>query len=88
MLLEGILKKIFGDPNEKEIKNIREIVDKINSLEGEMQSLSSANLAAKTAEFKVRLQKGETLMIFCRRPLPLYVRHLSALQACVILMCR
>jgi len=60
-LLEGILKKIFGDPNEKEIKNIREIVDKINSLEGEMQSLSSANLAAKTAEFKVRLQKGETL---------------------------
>ncbi len=61
MLLEGILKKIFGDPNEKEIKNIREIVDKINSLEGEMQSLSSANLAAKTAEFKVRLQKGETL---------------------------
>jgi preprotein translocase subunit SecA len=61
VLLEGILKKIFGDPNEKEIKNIREIVDKINSLEGDMQSLSSANLAAKTAEFKVRLQKGETL---------------------------
>ncbi len=61
MLLEGILKKILGDPNEKEIKNIREIVDKINSLEGDMQSLSSANLAAKTAEFKVRLQKGETL---------------------------
>mgnify|MGYP004542367103 FL=1 len=61
MLLEGILKKIFGDPNEKEIKNIRVIVEKINSLEKDMQSLSSANLAAKTSEFKVRLQKGETL---------------------------
>ena len=61
MLLEGILKKIFGDPNEKEIKNIRVIVDKINSLEKDMESLSSANLAAKTSEFKVRLQKGETL---------------------------
>ena len=61
MLLEGILKKIFGDPNEKEIKNIRVIVDKINSLEKDMESLSSANLAAKTGEFKVRLQKGETL---------------------------
>lgn len=61
MLLEGILKKIFGDPNEKEIKNIRVIVDKINSLEKDMESLSSANLAAKTREFKVRLQKGETL---------------------------
>ena len=61
MLLEGILKKIFGDPNEKEIKNIRVIVDKINSLEKDMETLSSANLAAKTGEFKVRLQKGETL---------------------------
>ena len=61
MLLEGILKKIFGDPNEKEIKNIRVIVDKINSLEKDMEGLSSANLAAKTGEFKVRLQKGETL---------------------------
>lgn len=60
-MLEGILKKIFGDPNEKEIKNIRVIVDKINSLEKDMEALSSANLAAKTAEFKVRLQKGETL---------------------------
>lgn len=61
MLLEGILKKIFGDPNEKELKQIRVIVDKINSLEKSMESLSSANLAAKTMEFKVRLQKGETL---------------------------
>lgn len=61
MLLEGILKKIFGDPNEKELKQIRVIVDKINSLEKSMESLSSANLAAKTSEFKVRLQKGETL---------------------------
>ena len=61
MLLEGILKKIFGDPNEKELKQIRVIGDKINGLEKNMESLSSANLAAKTMEFKVRLQKGETL---------------------------
>ncbi|MDO5473600.1 MAG: preprotein translocase subunit SecA [Phascolarctobacterium sp.] len=61
VLLDSILKKIFGDPNEKELKQIRVIVDKINSLEKSMESLSSANLAAKTSEFKVRLQKGETL---------------------------
>lgn len=61
MLLEGILKKIFGDPNEKELKQIRAIVDKINSLEKSVEGLSSANLAAKTSEFKVRLKKGETL---------------------------
>ena len=60
-MLDSILKKIFGDPNEKELKQIRVIVDKINSLEKSMESLSSANLAAKTGEFKVRLQKGETL---------------------------
>lgn len=61
MLLEGILKKIFGDPNAKELKNIQVIVDKINALEKSMESLSSANLASKTKEFKIRLKKGETL---------------------------
>ena len=60
-MLEGLLKKIFGDPNAKELKDIQGIVDKINALEPEMQALSSANLAAKTGEFKLRLAKGETL---------------------------
>ncbi len=60
-MLDSIIKKIFGDPNEKELKQIKVIVDKINSLEKSMESLSSANLAAKTGEFRVRLQKGETL---------------------------
>ena len=60
-MLDSILKKIFGDPNEKELKQIRVIVDKINKLEKDMESLSSANLAAKTNEFRLRLQKGETL---------------------------
>ena len=60
-MLETLIKKIFGDPNAKELKNIRVIVDKINSLEPDMEKLSSANLRAKTDEFKVRLAKGETL---------------------------
>jgi len=60
-LLESLIKKIFGDPSEKELKRCRPIVEKINSLEQEMQKLSSANLQAKTQEFKLRLQKGETL---------------------------
>ena len=60
-MFEGLLKKIFGDPNEKELKNIRVIVDKINALEKDMEALSSANLANKTAEFKLRLAKGENL---------------------------
>ena len=60
-MLESLIKKIFGDPNEKELKNIQPIVDKINALEPEMERMSSANLQAKTAEFKLRLKKGETL---------------------------
>ena len=60
-MLEGLIKKIFGDPNEKELKNIRPIVDKINALEPDMERMSDANLQAKTSEFKLRLQKGETL---------------------------
>ncbi|MCQ2358725.1 MAG: preprotein translocase subunit SecA [Phascolarctobacterium sp.] len=60
-MLEGLLKKIFGDPNEKELKQIRVIVDKINGFEKSLEALSSGNLAAKTKEFRVRLAKGETL---------------------------
>lgn len=60
-MLESLIKKIFGDPNAKELKNIQPLVEKINALEPEMERLSSANLQAKTQEFKLRLQKGETL---------------------------
>ncbi len=60
-LLESLIKKIFGDPSEKELKRCRPIVAKINALEPEMEKLGSANLQAKTQEFKLRLQKGETL---------------------------
>lgn len=60
-LLESLIKKIFGDPSEKELKRCRPIVTKINALEPEMEKLGSANLQAKTQEFKLRLQKGETL---------------------------
>ncbi|MDY6087690.1 MAG: preprotein translocase subunit SecA [Succiniclasticum sp.] len=59
--MESLIKKIFGDPNAKELKNIQPLVEKINALEPEMEKLSSANLQAKTQEFKLRLQKGETL---------------------------
>ena len=60
-MFESLIKKIFGDPNEKELKNIQPIVDKINALEPDMERMSDANLKLKTGEFKLRLQKGETL---------------------------
>lgn len=57
----GIVKKIFGDLNEKEVKRMRKIVDHINSLEPQMVQLSDEQLKGKTVEFRERLEKGETL---------------------------
>lgn len=60
-MLETLMKKIFGDPNAKELKHDQMYVEKINALEPEMEKLSDASLYAKTADFKLRLTKGETL---------------------------
>ncbi len=57
----SFLSKIFGDPNAKVIEGILPIIEKINSLESEMQNLTFEGLRAKTQEFKSRLQSGETL---------------------------
>ncbi len=57
----SFLTKIFGDPNEKEIRKIEKIADKIESYDEAMQQLSDEELRAKTAEFKKRLADGETL---------------------------
>src|SRR6266568_3573871 len=47
--------KIMGDPNKKDIKAIRPLIDKINALEPDMKKLSDEELAAKTAEFRSQL---------------------------------
>ena len=57
----GLLSKIFGGYSEKEVKRVMPQVEKINSLEGEMEKLSDEQLEAKTSEFKERLKNGETL---------------------------
>ena len=57
----GLLEKIFGDLNEKELKKINKIVDKVEALDEQMQALSDEELQAKTPEFKERLKNGETL---------------------------
>ena len=57
----GILEKVFGDLNAKEVKKVEKIVDKIEALDEEMQALSDDELKAKTPEFKERLANGETL---------------------------
>ncbi len=57
----GLMEKIFGDLNAKEVKKIEKIVDVIESYDAQMQELSDDELRAKTDEFRGRLAEGETL---------------------------
>ncbi len=56
-----MLKKIFGSRNDRLVRQMSKRVSKINDLEESFQSLSDAELQAKTGEFRSRLEKGETL---------------------------
>ena len=60
-MLKEIFGAIFGSQNERDIKKIKPVVDKINSLEPEIQKLSNEQLKSKTQEFRDRLAKGEKL---------------------------
>jgi len=57
----SILQRIFGSDNQRYLKKVVPVVDKINALEAEISTLSDEDLQGKTAEFKGRLSKGETL---------------------------
>ncbi|HOJ36045.1 MAG TPA: preprotein translocase subunit SecA, partial [Clostridiales bacterium] len=57
----SILKKIFGDYSQKELKRIKPLCDKILALESTYEKLTDAELRAKTEEFKKRYQNGESL---------------------------
>ena len=57
----SIITKIFGDANEKYLKKLQPIVEKINSLEKEFEGFSNEQLKAKTQELKEKLRGGESL---------------------------
>jgi preprotein translocase subunit SecA len=60
-MFNRLLTSIFGSRNERLLKQLGGVVRKINALEPQMQALSDADLQAKTAEFKERVAKGESL---------------------------
>ena len=57
----NLIKAIFGNYSEKEIKRVMPLRDKVLSYEEEYKALSDAELRNKTPEFKERLSAGETL---------------------------
>ena len=57
----NVLTKIFGSRNDRTLKQLGKVVQKINALEADYEKLSDEELKAKTAEFQARLEKGESL---------------------------
>ena len=57
----NMIEKLFGTRSAREVKKIQPLVDEILAREDEYKALSDEALRAKTAEFKSRLQAGETL---------------------------
>jgi preprotein translocase subunit SecA len=60
-MVSKFFSKIFGSRNDRVLKQLRKIVDKINSHETDIEQLDDASLQAKTTEFKQRLADGQTL---------------------------
>ena len=60
-MLGKMLGKVIGSKNDRELKRMRKLVDKINALEPSISPLSDSDLTQKTAEFKQRYEGGEGL---------------------------
>jgi preprotein translocase subunit SecA len=60
-MFSSLLTKLFGSRNQRTLKKLNKIVATINALEPQFESLTDEELKAKTAEFKERLTKNETL---------------------------
>ena len=59
--MQRILSKIFGTANDRAIKRLFPVVERTNNLEGELSRLSDAALRGRTAIFRERLERGESL---------------------------
>ena len=60
-MLTGLLKKVFGSKNDRELKRMGKIVKAINALEVDLEKLTDEELTAKTVEFRQRLDEGANL---------------------------
>ncbi|MCP4369030.1 MAG: preprotein translocase subunit SecA [Deltaproteobacteria bacterium] len=60
-MITGLLTKVFGSKNERELKKLQPIIENVNAFEPEIQALSDEQLKAQTVLFKQRLENGESL---------------------------
>jgi preprotein translocase subunit SecA len=60
-MILNALTKVFGSKNERDLKRIQPLVERINSHETEVQAMSDDQLRARTPKFKERIDQGESL---------------------------
>ena len=60
-MIGNLIKKIVGSKNERELKRIQPLIQRINQVESKVSPLSDDQLRAKTSELKERIERGESL---------------------------
>jgi len=60
-MITGLLTKVFGSKNDRELKKLQPTIENINAFEPEIQALSDEQLKAQAVLFRQRLEKGESL---------------------------
>ena len=60
-MIGTLLKKVVGSKNERELKRLQPLVDRINTFEPQISALSDQALAGKTVEFRQRFAQGASL---------------------------
>jgi preprotein translocase subunit SecA len=60
-MLGGLAKAIFGSSNDRYVKSLRPIVQRIASFEPTLEAMTDEELAGQTATFRKRLDEGEKL---------------------------
>ncbi|TVZ39995.1 preprotein translocase subunit SecA [Alteromonadaceae bacterium 2753L.S.0a.02] len=60
-MIGKIFRAVFGSKNDRELKRMGKLVQKVNALEPDMEQLNDDQLKAKTQEFHDRYEQGETL---------------------------
>jgi preprotein translocase subunit SecA len=60
-MINALLRKVVGSKNERELRRLQPLVDKINQLEPSIAALSDAQLTGKTEEFRQRLGRGQAV---------------------------
>ncbi len=60
-MIQSVLRKVLGSQNDRELKRLRPLVERINGLEGGLTALSDDALRGQTAAFRGRIEQGESL---------------------------